>query len=106
MNANDVLVRHLTGEQQLALESFFDVRCRARVRHHFGTDHLDRHRDAQFVVPRLIDRAHAADAEEPDDAIAVAELLSDGERTARARACFAEWLRETRGVFGISRVTV
>ena len=42
-------------------------------------DHLERHGHAEFGVPRLVDRAHAADAELPDDPVARAERLAGNE---------------------------
>ena len=45
-------------------------------------DHLHRDRDLEHLVPGLIDRAHAADAEQPDDVVPGAEIVADGERTA------------------------
>ena len=80
VNADDVLVRDLAREQQLALEAALDFRGRRRIRHHLGPNHLDRDRDAELRVPRLIDRAHAADAEQPDDVIARAKRLTNFER--------------------------
>src|SRR5438105_769260 len=81
VNADDVLVRDLPGEHQFALEAALDVGARGRIGHDLGTDHFDRDRDAKLRVPRVIDGAHAADAEEPDDVIARAERLAGRERT-------------------------
>ena len=67
VNADDVLVGDLTGQQQLALESPLDLRSGAADPRSPRTDHLDRHGDAQLLVPRLVDDAHAADAEQTDD---------------------------------------
>ena len=52
------------------------------IRHDLGADHLDRDGDAELRVPRLIDRAHAADAEHADDVIAGPECLAGRERAA------------------------
>ena len=49
---------------------------------HFGPDDLDRDRDTELGVPRLIDGAHAADAEQPDDVVPRTESLSRVERPA------------------------
>ena len=56
-------------------------RAACRIRRHFGTDDLQRHGDAERVVPSLIDGAHAAHAEQPDDVIARAERRADAERS-------------------------
>ncbi len=77
VDADDVLVGDLAGEQQLLLEPLLEHPRRARVGGHFGADHLERHRHAQLFVPRLVDGAHAAGAEQLDDVIAVAEVLAD-----------------------------
>ena len=45
-----------------------------RVGHDLRADDLDRDGHAELGVPRLVDRAHAADAEHADDVIAGAEL--------------------------------
>ena len=76
MDAHDVLVRHLTREQQLALEAALDLLCGARVGEDLGSNHLDGHRHAQLGVPGLIDGAHAADAETTDDVVSRTEGLS------------------------------
>ena len=74
--ADDVLVRDLAGEQQLALEAALQLGGRLRLRDGFRSDHLERDRDAQLLVPRLVHRAHPARAEQLDDLIARAERLS------------------------------
>ena len=73
MNADDVPVRDLPREQQLALETAFDFGRRLRIGHYLGANHLDGHRDREFRIPRLIHGAHAADAQQPDDVISTAE---------------------------------
>ena len=61
-------------------------RGRRRVRADLRPDDLQRDGDAELVIPRLVDRAHAADAEQPDDVVAGTERLAGGERaTAPAR---------------------
>src|SRR5258706_15954727 len=82
VNAHDVLVRDLAGEEKLVYETFlgFD-RDGATLR--VGTNDLQRHRDAEFPIPRLIHRAHAADAEQPDDVVTRSEGLPYLERSAR-----------------------
>ena len=58
-----------------------------RIAHHLRPDDLQRDDDFEFLVPRLIDGAHAADAEQLDDGVA-AEGVADGEG-ARARRSLA-----------------
>ena len=60
-----------------------DFRGSRRVRHHVGTNHFDRDGDAQLRIPRLIDGAHAADAEHSNDVIARPERLPRLERPRR-----------------------
>jgi hypothetical protein len=87
MNPDDVLVGDLPGEQQLALESPFDFSRGLRLGHHFRPDHFDGDRDAKVGVPRLIDRAHAADAERANDVVPGSERLPrlQGPGVARVR---------------------
>ena len=92
VNADDVLVRHLTREQQLALEAPLDFRSRRRIRHHLRTDHFDRDGNAQLRVPGLVHRAHAADAEQTNDVIAGAERLADHQRA----FLLGSWIRRPR----------
>ncbi len=67
--------------------------------HHLGANDFQRHRHAQFCVPRLIDGAHSADAQQADDVIARAERLARRERPARtARRGRGHGPRRTRGV--------
>ena len=80
VDADDVTVRDLPGEQQLALEAALDIGGGHRIGHHLGANHFDGDGHRQFLVPRLIHRTHAAHAEEPDDVIARAEHLADAER--------------------------
>ena len=58
------------------------------IGHDLRPDHLERDGDAELRVPRLIHRAHAADAEQPDDVVAGAELLTgfQGPAVIRRRA--------------------
>ncbi len=64
VNADDVLVRDLTREQQLVFEAALQRFRGLRVRRRLGPDHLQRHGDFERLIPRLIDGAHAADAEQ------------------------------------------
>ena len=59
-------------------------RADRRIRGDLGTDDLQRDRDAELVVPRLIDGAHAADAEQANDVIARAEGRTGRERRHRS----------------------
>src|SRR2546427_945509 len=79
VNADDVLVRDLAREQQLLLELPLDLRRRVRVDGGVGADQLQGDRDAELRVPGVVDRAHAADPEQPDDVITGAEYLTGDE---------------------------
>ena len=57
-----------------------------RVRRRLGPDHLERDRDFELLIPRLIDGAHAADAEQADDVVARAEVLTDRQAEARLQS--------------------
>src|SRR5918994_7820107 len=57
VNADDVWMRDLPREQQLALEPALDLLRARRVGGDLGTNHFDRDVDAQFRIPRLIHRA-------------------------------------------------
>jgi hypothetical protein len=85
VDTDDVLVGDLAGQQQLALEAAADLRAGALVAGDLGPDHLERHRDVQLAVPRLVHRTHAADAEQHVDAVAGPERFPDLERAALAR---------------------
>ena len=80
VNPDDVLVGDLAREQQLALEAALDIPRGDRIGRDLGADHLHRDRHAQFRIPRLIDGAHAADAEHFDDVIAGPKCLPNRER--------------------------
>ena len=79
VDAHDVLVRHLARQQQLALEPVLEFRRHRRSVP--GPDDLDGHGDAELGVPRLVDRAHAADAELPHDPVAGAERMAGDQQT-------------------------
>ena len=81
VNADDVLVRDLARQHELALEAGFELLRHRLVGLRAGPNHLDRHRDAELVIERLIDGAHAADAEQLEDRVARADLLARLERT-------------------------
>ena len=86
VHADDVLVRDLAGEQQLLLEPLLEHAGGGRIVGHLGPHGLERHGHAQFGVPRLVHRAHAAGAEQLDDVVAITEVLADeiGGRLAEA----------------------
>ena len=81
VNADDVLVGDLPGEQQFLLEPALDVARGGRISGHFRPDHFQRHHHAELAVPGLVDRAHAADAKQLHDDVARTELLADAEGT-------------------------
>jgi hypothetical protein len=85
VDPDDVLVGHLTGEQQFLLEAPLEVRGGERVGHHLGTNHLDGHHNAQLVIERLVHGAHAANAQQPDDRVARADVLAYLERAIALR---------------------
>ena len=99
VNAHDVLVRDLAGEQQLALEPPCDFGGQRRIGHHLRADDLDGDRDSELRVPCLIHRTHTADAQQPDDVIARTECLADGKRS----VFWARWceFRSAGGGVGI-----
>ena len=73
VNADDVLVRDLPREHELALEAQLEIARRRRIRLRDGPDHLDGDADAQLVIERLVDRAHAAGAEQFEDRVTRAD---------------------------------
>src|SRR6267143_3188601 len=58
-----------------------------------GPNHLEGDGDAQLGIPRLIDGAHSADAEDLEDVVARAERLPDLERTRGGRDSGSEVCR-------------
>jgi len=79
VDAHHVLVRDLARDEQFAFEPLLEVRRQRHIRARLGPDRLERHHHAEFGVPRLVDRAHATRAEQPDHAVARAERLSGNE---------------------------
>ena len=77
VHADDVLVRDLARQQEFLLEPPVEQPRRLRIGGEFLAHRLDRHGDAQLVVQGLVDRAHAARAEQLDDVIPLAERLAD-----------------------------
>jgi len=62
------------------LKRRLDLQRALRIGERLGQDDLQRDRDAELLVPRLVDRAHAAGAQGLEDAVARAELLAGRER--------------------------
>ena len=81
VDANHVLVRDLAREEKLALEAALEGLGGLGVVGVWRPDDLHGDRDLEHLVPGLIDRAHPAGAEQPDDVIAGAEIVADDERT-------------------------
>ena len=73
VDAQNVLVGDAAGQQQLLLEALHGLRA-GQLRAH----QLERHGAVEFQVERLVDRPHAALAQQPFDAIAVGEHLAFG----------------------------
>ena len=74
MDAHDVLVGDLAREQQLALEAPFEILGLTWIAALIGLqDDLQRHGHAELLVPRLVDRTHAAGAEQTDDVVAAGD---------------------------------
>ena len=101
VDADDVLVGDLAREQQLALEAPLGGHRVARIGGRLRPHDLDRHRDFERPVPGLIDRAHAAGAEQPDDVVARPEVVPGTEEAltghlARALAPGARGWRDRR----------
>ena len=80
VDADDVLVRDLAGQHQLALESQLEIFRRGGVRLREGSNHLDRNRHAELVIECLVHGAHAAGAEQFQDRVARSDLLPRRER--------------------------
>ncbi len=82
VNADDVAVGDLAGELRFALEAALHVAARAGVGAFGKGNGLDGDVDAELVVPRLVDRAHAAKAEHADNGVAGADLVADAQSSA------------------------
>ena len=89
VNPDDVLVRDLPGEEQLALESPLQILGGRLIVCNLRPNHLQRDGDAKLGVPRLVDGAHAAEAEKSRDAVPAPELRADGKRPEPVVACRA-----------------
>jgi hypothetical protein len=97
VDAHDVLVRHLARQQQLALEAPLEIARGLRVRRDLRPDDLQGDRDAELVVPCLIDGAHSARAEQTDEVVPGSER---GPRLKRARRGLVPWRSAGRSVTG------
>src|SRR5262245_64895528 len=86
VNAHDVGVCDLPGQQQLAFEATLQLPRRTRVARDFGSDDLQRNGDAELAIPRLVDGPHAAHAEQLGDAIPIPKSLPNTERPGVALA--------------------
>jgi hypothetical protein len=87
VNADDVRRGDLARQLQLTFEAILEL---ADVRHlHARVDanELQCDRGGERLVPRLVDRRHAAGAEQADDGVAVGECLArlQNRRTAQVR---------------------
>ena len=80
VDPDDVFVGDLAGQDELALEAALDLAGGLDVVEDLGADDFERHRHAELRVPRLIDDAHAAGAEDADDVVARPEGLPRGQR--------------------------
>ena len=75
-NADHVLVRHLPRQDQLLLEAPQHLLLIGQLR----TDHLERHDAVELAVARLVDRSHAALAQQLQDFVAPAQHAPGHER--------------------------
>ena len=98
VNSDDVLVRDLPGEEQLALESPLQVLGGGLIVCNLRPNHLQRDRDAKLGVPRLVDGAHAAEAKQSGNAVTGAELRPDREWPSRTVARRPRSGTESRGI--------
>src|SRR5688572_10717451 len=99
MNADDMLVRDTPRQHQLPLELPLCALVLA-----IGPDDFEGHGEAQLVIPSLVDRAHAPDAKQADDAIARAELVPDFELRAGSRPGLAAGTFDGNNGDGLRRV--
>ena len=68
-NADYVFVSDLPREDQFLFETLQDF----RIRGHVAANYFERHLALQFAVARVVDRAHAALAEHPNNLVAFAQ---------------------------------
>src|SRR3712207_2822982 len=76
VDANHVLVRDLTRQEQLAFEPPLAIVCTDGIPQRLWSDDLQRHDDPKLIVPRLVDDAHATAAEQSDDSVPGSEGVS------------------------------
>ena len=67
VNPDHILVRDLRGQKQFLLEAVDDGLASCQIR----PDHFQRHHAIQFAVARLVNRAHAAFAEDLQNLVAL-----------------------------------
>ena len=82
VDADDVLVRDLAREQELAPETGDPFGITPEL----GAEDLDRDVLPQLLVARAVDHAHAAEAELPDHPVAPRDHRSRGQPQIRVRA--------------------
>ncbi len=98
VNADDVPVRDLAGQQQLALEAAMQLFGRPRLRGGFRPNDLEGDRHGQLLIPRVVHLAHSARAEQLDDLIPRAEGLSGHESAGAGRGRDRAGVRRLRQV--------
>ena len=72
VDAQNVLVGDFAGQQQLLLEALHGLEIVGQA----GAHQFERHQAVEFVVVSLIDRSHAALAQQPFNAVSDAENRS------------------------------
>ena len=82
VDPNDIGMGDLPREEKLLLEPPLVVTCGLGIGHHLRPNDLQRDREAQLLVQRFVDGAHAADAEHPVDPIPAGEQAARREHTA------------------------
>ncbi len=80
MDPDDVLVRNLAGEEELPLETPVELPRHGWIGGRLGSDYLERDRNVDLRIPRLVHRTHAAETEERIDTISLAKGSPDLER--------------------------
>ena len=86
VNANDILVGHVPGEQQFAFEAPLQVAHRGCILEGLGANDLDRHDHRELFVPCLVHGTHPALAKRANEVIAAPEPRSRLQGC-RRRAC-------------------
>ena len=77
VHPHDVLVRDPAGEQQLLLEPALEHARRLGIRGHLRANRLQGDDNLEDLVPGLVDRTHAAGAEQLENLVAETQLLPD-----------------------------